>query len=386
MPLPLGLNHGILLYTMSRTPFYMTHTHPRTLLLGIDAPYNRTSCMDTYFQELESLARTNESHYEIAHFTRLRDIDPAFFLTKGKLEVIRNLCKEHKIEHIIVSEALTAQQERNIEDYLECTVTDRTALILEIFEKTARSAEGKAQVAIALLHHRKSRLAGKGIHLAQQSGATGVRGGSGETLKERERRRIDQDIRKIKRQLSDIQKAHAVRRQQRLKKQVPQTCLIGYTNAGKSTILNTLTHAGVLAEDKLFATLETTTRQLFVNGHQKGVISDTVGFIQQLPHHLIEAFKATLSELKHSDLLLHVIDLSDKNWKDHAQIVHGILEELGVSKELLYVFNKSDLIDPENLEEIEETIALYQPHVVISGHSKEGTAPLISFLANWKNS
>ena len=259
---------------------------------------------------------------------------------------------------------------------------DRTDLILDIFEQAAVTAEGKTQVAIAKLQHEKSRLAGKGKYLEQQVGITGIRAGAGETLKEKEKRYLDEQIRKSKRQLQKMQQIRATQRKKRIEKQIPHICLVGYTNAGKSTILNALTKSDVLAEDKLFATLDTTTRALFINSKQKGVLLDTVGFIQNLPHKLIDAFKSTLSELHYADLLIQVIDLSDPNWESHTKIVHEILEELNVEKEMLYVFNKAD--KAENIGLIRHELDRYQPHVIISANSKKGIKPLIEFLATWE--
>ena len=259
--------------------------------------------------------------------------------------MISKICAlKMRFEQVIISEPLTTQQVRNLGNVLECDIIDRTELILEIFDESAHSAEGKTQVAIAKWQHLKSRVSGKGIHLSQQAGGIGIRAGAGETLKEKEIRHINQQIQRLKKELDRIQRARDTQRKRRHNNQVPQLCLIGYTNAGKSTLLNILTKSNVLAEDKLFATLDTTTRELFVNGEKKGVISDTVGFIQQLPHRLIEAFKSTLSELKYANLLLHVIDISDPNWQEHIEVVHKILDEIGIEKEMLYVFNKGDKV------------------------------------------
>jgi len=361
-----------------------TTRFPTTLLLGIAAPYNRTASMDAYFAEFESLVETSGTPYTEKLFLSLRDVDPVYFLTKGKLEQVKKICDEHEIQEVILSEALSAQQERNLEDYLDCTVIDRTRLILEIFRRAAHSAEGKTQVAIATLQHEKSRLAGKGIHLHQQAGITGLIGGPGETLKERERRAIEQGITTLRKQLVKVEKARETQRKRRLESHQPLICLIGYTNTGKSTIINALTKSKVEAEDKLFATLDTTTRELYVDGKKKGLISDTVGFIQQLPHQLINAFKSTLSELSYADLLLHVIDLSDPNWRDHIRIVRNILDELGVEKDTLYVFNKRDRITDDESEEMQDALEQYTPRVIISARSKEGIEPLKKFLASWQ--
>lgn len=258
---------------------------------------------------------------------------------------------------------------------------DRTKLILEIFEKSAHSAEGKTQVAIAILEHDKTRMAGKGIHMSQQAGGIGQHGGPGETQKEKEKRHIETSILKLQKQLETIQKARQTQRKQRLNSGVKQLCLIGYTNAGKSTILNALTKSNILAENRLFSTLETTTRELYINGKKKGVLSDTVGFIQQLPHQLIEAFKSTLSELEFADLLIQVIDVADQNWPAHIKVVNQIVQELGLEhKEMLYVFNKIDAAPDLNYERLEP----YQPHVVVSAASKQGLKELIDYLDQWE--
>lgn len=317
---------------MAKKEFYLTQEVPTSVLVAVDAPGNRTVYMDSYFEEFVNLAKTAGYPPENMIIIKLRDIDPGNFFSKGKLQEIKDMSQEVDAERVIISERLSPMQTRNLEDFLECPVSDRTDLILDIFEKAALSSEGKTQVAIARLQHKKTRLAGKGVHLDQQTGVTGLRGGAGEKAKERERRHIENHILKMRRSLESIQSSRTVQRKQRLENKVPIICLIGYTNAGKSTILNALTKSDVLAEDKLFATLDTTTRALFINGTQKGVLSDTVGFIQQLPHHLIEAFKSTLSELQFADLLLHVIDASDPNWKSHIAIVHEILLSLGVEK------------------------------------------------------
>ena len=359
---------------------HATYDRPTVLLLGIQAPYNKTKDIDSYWKEFIKLAEANELEYDHTLFTKLREIDSSYFLTKGKLEELREFCEKHAIDHVIVSEPLTAMQERNIQNIINAKVFDRTRLILEIFEKAAHSAEGKKQVEIAMLQHKKTRLAGRGIHLSQQAGGIGTRG-PGETAKEKDIRHIEEGILKLKRQLLKIEKSRQTQRKKRIESSYPLFCLIGYTNAGKSTILNALTKSTVHAQDKLFATLDTTTRELYINNEKKGLISDTVGFIQQLPHQLIDAFKSTLSELHFADLLIHVIDLSDSNWELHIKVVHEILDDLDVDKPMVYVFNKSDQIPEKQI--FEDRIAQYQPQVVISATSKKGIKPLIDFLANW---
>lgn len=366
---------------MTKPAFYETQQMAKTLLLGIEAPYHRGD-MTSYNEEFLNLAKTLGIPHDHVMFIKIREIDPGFFVTKGKLEQIKKYCDENNIQEVIVSEILTPQQERNLTDYLEHPIVDRTFLILQIFNRSAHSAEGKVQVETAMLEYQKSRLAGKGIHLSQQEGVHGLRGGPGETAKERERRALELEIQNYKRQLERIQKNRATQRKQRLASGIPLFCLIGYTNAGKSTILNALAKGNVLAEDKLFATLDITTRELFVDGKKKALISDTVGFIQQLPHQLIEAFKSTLSELEYADLLLHVVDVADSNWEGQIKVVHEILADLGVQKDMLYVFNKVDKI--AMTEDLKNRIELYEPNVVISATDKKTLNPLIDALRSWQ--
>ena len=365
---------------MVRKKEYLTHVYPKTLIIGVEAPYNRTINLESYFQEFINLVKTNGTPYEEAIFIKLRDIDPGYFLTKGKLQEVKELVEKHSIKEIIISEPLSVQQERNLNDFLHCKIHDRTRLILEIFEKAAHTAEGKIQVAIAMLHFDKSRLAGQGIFLSQQAGVIGSRG-PGETLKERETRHIENAVLKLRKQLETLEKSRATQRKRRLNNRIPLICLVGYTNAGKSTILNALTKSNVLAEDKLFATLDTTTRELYLNGQKKGLISDTVGFIQQLPHQLISAFKSTLSELQYADLLLQIIDVSDPNWENHIRVVNAILHELEVDKPMLYVFNKADKV--ADIDSFQHSLIAYNPRVIISAHSKTGLQPLIEYLSTW---
>lgn len=361
---------------------FETQQSSHILIIGIQTPLNTNKTIESYFEEFRNLVASNGVDYEHEMYIKLREIDPSYFLTKGKLNEITQYCQEHAIEEVILSEPLSNKQHRNLGKMLHAKIYDRTELILEIFEKGAQSAEGKLQVEIAMLEHKKTRVVGGGIELAQQAGLLGGRG-PGETQKEKELRHFETLISTLRRHLKQLEKVRDTQRKKRLSMGIPQVALIGYTNAGKSTILNMLTHSNVLAEDKLFATLDTTTRELYINNKKQGLISDTVGFIQQLPHKLIEAFKSTLSELAYADLLLQVIDASDVNWRRHIAVVHDILDELGVDKPMLYVFNKIDILSDQELALLKVAAEQYAPHVLVSALEKEGIEPLKVWLADW---
>lgn len=366
---------------MTKPTLIDTKVYPNTLIVGIHSPYNYTKNISSYYEEFANLIKSNGIIYTDSLFIKLRTIDPGYFLSTGKLEELADLCRKLEIEEVIISEPLSAQQERNLSRFLKCKVFDRTQLILEIFEKGANSAEGKIQVELAMLQHKKSRLTGHGLHMSQQAGKIGTRG-PGETFKEKETQHLERLMSKLRKDLEQLAKTRQTQRKKRLTDNVAHVCLIGYTNAGKSTILNALTHSDVLAEDKLFATLDTTTRELYINKTKIGLISDTVGFIQQLPHNLIEAFKSTLTELQYAHLLLQVVDISDKNFESHILVVNEILEELDVKKPMLYLFNKSDKI--ELTQDLLETVEKYQPYVIVNSVNPGGLEPLKEFLVNWK--
>ena len=356
---------------------------PKVLLVGLFTPYNKLENQEAYFDEFVSLIKTLEIEYDGTHFTKLRHIDKANFLTKGKQQELTEICEKEKYEEVIFSETLSPLQERNLEELLNCEVFDREKLILEIFKKSAHTAEGKIQVEMAEIDFLKTRLSGKGQELAQQIGVIGVKG-PGETAKEVLKRHLEDKFRQAKKKLKALQRSRDVQRKQRLESNTPLICLVGYTNAGKSTILNQLTKSDVLVEDKLFATLDTTIKKYFIDGKKQILISDTVGFISDLPHHLIEAFKTTLDELQFADILLCVIDSNNPVWQNQIKVVQNTLEELKVNKPILYVFNKIDKLSEEKLKNLKQNLQDYEPHILISAKSKDGIKPIVDFLQHYK--
>lgn len=354
--------------------------HPRTLLLGVYTPFNQIGSPELYYEEFLSLVKTSGIPYDETLFIKLRAPDNNLFLTKGKLEEVRAFCEAHDIEEIQMSEILHPLQERNLSDALGCEVHDREHLILTIFRNAAATSEGKIQVEMAELDYLRTRIIGKGKEFAQQAGYLGTKG-PGETAKEVLKRLFAEKMRQAKKKLDTLERSREIQRKQRLGRTIPLVCIIGYTNAGKSSLLNRITKSDVLAEDKLFATLDTTTRELFIDSTKKVLISDTVGFISQLPHSLIEAFKSTLAELQYAHLLLHVVDISNPAWKDQIAVVQSTLNELKVhDKPMLYVFNKSDKLTDKELKALKPELKEFKPHVIINTLSKEDVVDLVTYI------
>ena len=310
----------------------------------------------------------------------LRTIDPAFLIGSGKQTELKNRVEELKPQYVIFDHILSGVQTRNLEKQLNIPVLDRNQLILEIFSSRARSHEGKLQVQLAQLLDQMPRMTGAWLgSLSRQGGRSGAKG-PGEKALEVDRRRAREKIRHIKEQLKKVSKAREQRRTRRKKMQVPSFALIGYTNSGKSALLNRLTNSKVETKNQPFMTLDPTTRKVFIPGMSTAVMTDTVGFIRHLPHHLIEAFKATLEEAGQADILLHVIDRACPFMNRNISVVNDLIEKLGWhNKPLLYVFNKSDLIPAErNLTLSPE----YQPRVVISAKTGAGIEVLLNQMKN----
>ena len=268
--------------------------------------------------------------------------DPRTFIGEGKVAEVRELVRAMDADMVIFDNSLSPSQQRVLGEELKVQVLDRSALILDIFAQRARTREGRLQVELAQYKYLLPRLLGMWTHLERQEGAIGTRG-PGETQLESDRRHIRRKISKLEEELKDVRRVRATQRERRIKNEVPVVAIVGYTNAGKSTLLNRLTGAAIPANDRLFDTLDTTTRTLEISDTCTVLISDTVGFIRKLPHHLVEAFKATLEELEYADLLLHVIDASNPEWRDQTAVVEDLIRELGAEQTpRLDVFNKCD--------------------------------------------
>lgn len=295
--------------------------------------------------ELAELAQTAGATVLGTLVQKRESPDKATCIGSGRLEELVQLCRNTGADLVIFDRELTATQHRNLESELNCRVVDRTALILDIFAGRARSAEGRLQVELAQLQYLLPRLAGQGTALSRLGGGIGTRG-PGETKLESDRRHIRRRIHSLRLQLDDVERQRERRRERRRKDGVQTAAIVGYTNAGKSTLLNALTEAGVLAEDKLFATLDPTARALRLPDGRQVLLIDTVGFVRRLPHHLVEAFRSTLEEAVEADVILNVCDASSPEAEEHLQVTRDLLRELGCgSRPILTVLNKCDIAE-----------------------------------------
>nr|WP_024836339.1 GTPase HflX [Clostridium sp. 12(A)] len=326
--------------------------------------------------ELEELVKTAGAVTVDKMIQNRERIHPGTYLGKGKIQEVKERAWELDATGVVCDDELSPAQLRNLEQALDMKVMDRTMVILDIFAARASTREGKIQVELAQLKYRAARLVGLRSSLSRLGGGIGTRG-PGEKKLEMDRRLIHDRISILKAELEDVKRHREVARQQRDKNHVTVAAIVGYTNAGKSTLLNRLTDAGILAEDKLFATLDPTTRNLNLPGGQQILLTDTVGFIRKLPHHLIEAFKSTLEEAKYSDIILHVVDASNPNMDMQMYVVYETLRELKVSdKVMVTVFNKMDAADPQTT--LRDVTSDHQ--VKISARIGEGLDELLSLV------
>jgi GTP-binding protein HflX len=350
-----------------------------TILVGVDLGLPN---FDGKLEELGLLAQTAGLNPVARVTCKRRAPDAALFVGSGKADEIKLLAAQLGAVEVLFDQSLSPAQQRNLERHLELPVNDRTLLILEIFGQRARSHEGKLQVELARMQYLSTRLVRRWSHLERQSGGIGMRGGPGESQIELDRRMIGENIKKIKDRLTKVKKQRQTQRRQRERRDAFNISLVGYTNAGKSTLFNALVKARVYAADQLFATLDTTTRQLYLGEANRSVsLSDTVGFIRDLPHGLIDAFQATLQEAVDADLLLHVVDASSPNYPEQIAEVQRVLREIGAADiPQVLIFNKLDAIEPERLplqlEDSFELDGLQTPRIFLSAASGQGIGAL----------
>ena len=341
----------------------------RAILIGMEWGRNDSLwTVDDSLEELKQLADTAGATVIKKFIQKRPKPDPAFFIGRGKVQELALYAQQENIDLCIFDDELSPAQQRNIESVMGIRILDRTALILDIFAQRARTNEGKLQVELAQLQYTLPRIMGKGLMLSRLGGGIGTRG-PGETKLEVDRRRIRDRIAFIKDQIEKVKAVRSLHRSKRKKNNVFEVSLVGYTNAGKSTILNTLTNSDIYAKDQLFATLDPTTRQLTLPNKQEIIITDTVGFIQRLPHQLIAAFRSTLEVVTEADLLVHVIDVSHELYKEQAAAVHEVLKEIGAeTKPVITVYNKIDKLPPDS--KLADRLALEEDTVCISAAKK----------------
>lgn len=348
----------------------------KVILVGVNLSRQPEEDTRDSLKELEDLAAAAGAQTVGKLIQTREQIHPGTYVGKGKLEELKDLLWETEGTGIICDDELSPAQMKNLQDELDVKVMDRTLVILDIFAARASTSEGKLQVELAQLKYRQTRLTGFGTAMSRLGGGIGTRG-PGEKKLEVDRRLIKSRIAALNRELKDVKRHREITREQRSRSYTPVAAIAGYTNAGKSTLLNTLTGAGILAEDKLFATLDPTTRNLILPGGQELLLTDTVGFISKLPHHLIDAFRSTLEEAKYADFILHVVDVSNPRMDSQMYTVYETLDNLGIKdKPVITVFNKQD--KAAGLQIIRDFRADYT--VSLSAKTGEGVPELLKLL------
>jgi GTP-binding protein HflX len=353
-------------------------THERAILIGLEqAGVSKWDLRDS-MEELAELANSAGAEVVDTVTQKLQKPTAPYYIGKGKAESIKDSIQDRQVTSVIFDDELSPAQGRNLETLLARKVLDRTQLILDIFAQRARSREGRLQIELAQLQYLLPRLTRMWHHLSRQTGGIGTRG-PGETQLEVDRRRVQERIARLERELEAVRRTRAVQRQGRKRHQWPVAAVVGYTNAGKSTLLNLLTGADVVAANKLFATLDPTTRSFTLPNKQRVLLTDTVGFLRKLPHTLIESFKATLEEVGEADLLIHVVDLSHPRVDEQMEAVDKVIKELDAfGKQTLIVFNKIDNLG--NRELAETYVSRFPNSVAISARTGEGVSKLVSAL------
>ena len=348
------------------------------ILAGLSSPRLDDNADSETMAELEALVETAGGEAAASVLQNRAAPDPRTFIGEGKVAEIKELVRTQEATMVIFDNDLSPSQLRVLTEELGVQVLDRSALILDIFAQRARTREGRLQVELAQYQYLLPRLTGMWTHLERQAGTSGKgpigSKGPGETQLETDRRHIHRKIDKLKEELEEVRRIRGTQRQRRMKNEIPVVAIVGYTNAGKSTLLNALTGAGIPANNRLFDTLDTTSRLLTVSDTLDVVISDTVGFIRKLPHQLVDAFKATLEELEYADLLLHVIDVSNPSWQEQARVVDKLIGELGAEQTpCLRVYNKSDLFWGDDRPRGEDAVS-------ISAKTGEGLPALLEAI------
>ncbi|RYF76346.1 MAG: GTPase HflX [Comamonadaceae bacterium] len=359
------------------------------VLVGVDFGLPH---FDSELEELGLLSETAGLHPVARIACKRKAPDAALFVGSGKADEIKSLAEMHGASEVVFDQSLSPAQQRNLERHLGIAVYDRTFLILEIFAQRARSHEGKLQVELARLQYLSTRLVRRWSHLERQRGGIGARGGPGETQIELDRRMIGESIKRTRERLAKVLKQRGTQRRQRERRNTFNISLVGYTNAGKSSLFNSLVKAQAYAADQLFATLDTTTRQLYLGDARRQVsLSDTVGFIRDLPHGLVDAFKATLQEAVDADLLLHVVDVSNPHHPEQLAEVQRVLAEIGAADiSQLLIFNKIDALEsaqyPLQLEDEMDVGGVQVPRIFLSAHTGLGMDLLRARLASLSGS
>ena len=336
------------------------NTQERAVLVGLNADCFRAeqTATDETLEELDALLETAGGFCTGKILQNRHTPDSHSFIGEGKAQEVRMLVEATESTMVVFDNELSPGHIRALEEILGVTVLDRSALILDIFAQRAKTREGRLQVELAQYKYLLPRLSGMGKSLSRQGGGIGTRG-PGETKLESDRRHIRERIARLQTELEQVRQVRGVQRQRRMKNSVPVVAIVGYTNAGKSTLLNQLTDAGIPANNRLFDTLDTTSRQLRVSDNLDVVLSDTVGFIAKLPHHLVDAFRATLEELEYADLLLHVIDASDPNREEHIRVVDSLITKLAKpGTKVLRCYNKAELVSPEEIPVGEDVVKI----------------------------
>jgi GTP-binding protein HflX len=361
-------------------------THERAILIGLEKQGVSKWDLRDSMEELRELAHSAGAEVVDTVTQKLAKPTGPYYIGRGKAELIKESIEDQQVTSVIFDDELSPAQGRNLENLLARKVLDRTQLILDIFAQRARSREGRLQIELAQLQYLLPRLTRMWHHLSRQTGGIGTRG-PGETQLEVDRRRVQERIARLERELESVRKTRAVQRQGRKRHQWPVAAVVGYTNAGKSTLLNLLTGADLVAEDRLFATLDPTTRSFVLPNKQRVLLTDTVGFLRKLPHTLIESFKATLEEVHEADLLIHIVDLSHPRVDEQMEAVDNVIKELDAyGKQTLIVFNKIDRLEERELADA--YMQRFPGSVAISARTGERVGELVQALqdalAQWR--